>query len=104
MKAAQPTASFDMTPIIAQMENTAAHSVNRLLTQQGQLTQVQTLAGRFKNSVPMPLVEPEPPGFVRDRYTFDLKNIHNRVSQFNPDKNPDQCFMVFMHKMNDVAP
>ena len=34
MKAAQPTASFDMTPIISQMENTATHSVNKLLTQQ----------------------------------------------------------------------
>ena len=64
MKAAQPTASFDMTPIIAQMENAAAHSVDKLLTQQEQLTQVQTLAGRFKNTVQMPLVEQEPPGFI----------------------------------------
>ena len=103
MKAAQPTAAFDMAPIIAQMESTAAHSVNKLITQQEQLSQVQTLAGRFKNIVPMPLVEQEPPGFVRDRYTFDLKNIHNRVSQFDPDKNPDQCFTVFMHELNDVA-
>ena len=103
MKAAQPTAAFDMTPIITQMENAAAHSVDKLLTKQEQLAQVQTLAGRFKNIVPMPLVEQEPPGYVRDRYTFDLKNIHNRVSPFDPDKNPDQCFTEFMHELNDVA-
>lgn len=103
MKASQPTATFDMSPIIAQIENAATHSVSQLLTEQKQLEQVQTMANRFKNTVPMPLIEEEPFGFVRDRYTFDFKNIHNRVSPFDLDKNPDQCFTVFMHELNDVA-
>ena len=103
MKAAQPTATFDAAPIIAQLENAASHSVTKLLTQQEQIAQVQKLASRYKTTVPMPLIEPEPPGFVRDRYMFDLRHIHTKVSPFDPEKNPDQCFAVFMHELNDIA-
>ena len=51
----------------------------------------------------MPIIKPEPYGFVRDHYTFDLRHIHNRVTQFDLDENPEQCFAIFMHELNNVA-
>ena len=103
MEKMQRITNADFSTEIADLKNTAAYSVDKLLTQTQQIKQVQTLANKFKVTVPMPIIEPEPYGFVRDHYTFDLKHIHNRVTQFDPDKNPDQCFAIFVQELNDVA-
>jgi hypothetical protein len=99
----QRTSGEDFSQEIAEMKSTAGYSVDKLLTQKQQISQVQTLASRFKVTVPMPIIEPEPYGFVRDRVAFDLKHIHLRVAHFDPDKNPNQCFAKFMHELNNIA-
>ena len=103
MEKMQRVTNADFSAEIEEIKTNTAYAVDKLLTQKQQITQVQTLANKFKVTVPMPIVEPEPYGFVRDRHAFDLKNIHNRVPQFDPDKNPDQCFALFMQELNDIA-
>ena len=91
------------TPIIEHMSNTAQQSAAQLLSTKQQITKVTNLANRFTVTVPKPLIEPAPYGFVRDREVLDLRHIDKRVPHFDPDKDPNRCFAKFMHELNKVA-
>jgi hypothetical protein len=102
-KAMQQLLPVDMEPIIAQIQNSATQATQKLLNKKKQISNVTQLADRFTVTVPMPIIETPPYGFVRDRDTLDLRNIDKRVAHFNPDADPDRCFATFMSELNTLA-
>ena len=89
--------------LIQTITDSARAAAQQLVDNQAQIAKVKALAERFNTVVPIPIIEPEPYGFIRDRMSFDIRNIKDRVPPFDPDKEPNRCFSTIMEDLMAIA-
>jgi hypothetical protein len=89
--------------LVDSVREDAQNTAIQLTDTHAKISKVKALAARFNTVVPIPVIEPEPYGFVRDRDSFDIRNIKDRVPPFDPEKEPNRCFAKIMKDLMGMA-
>jgi hypothetical protein len=104
MKMMQNTSGTDMTLSIAEAMAEAQRLAIKLRKSKEQMKKVKALSEIFNVEIPQPIIRTPPPGSnIRRGDGPNLKYIEKRVPAFDPDKDPNACFKIFMEDLNEIA-
>jgi len=104
MRMMQQNSGMDMSLVINPAMIQAQEMAIKLQRSKEQMEKVKALSRIFNAEIPLPVIKPPPPGVhVRRGDGPNLKYIEKRVPVFDPDKDANACFKIFMEDLNENA-
>jgi hypothetical protein len=104
MRMMQATSGTDMSSSINAALLEAQQLAINLQRSKEQMRKVKALSQIFYVEIPKPIIQTPPPGSnIRRGDGPNLKYIEKRVPAFDPDKDPNACFKIFMEDLNKIA-
>ncbi len=104
MRMMQNTTGTDMSSSINAALVEAQRLAINLKKSKQQMNKVKALSEIFNVEIPQLIIQIPPPGSnIRRGDGPNLKYIEKRVPAFDPDKDTNACFKIFMEDLNEIA-
>jgi hypothetical protein len=103
MRMMQQSSGMDMSSVINPAMAQAQDMAIQLQRSKEQMEKVKTLSRVFNAEIPLPVIKLPPPGVHRRGDGPNLKYIEKRVPVFDPEKDANACFKIFMEDLNEIA-